>query len=76
MGPSMYLYEKVREEHYQDLRRETEKRRLLAHLPRQDRQSRALEDNLMLKAGPAELSALENVSACCSALYKNPESTQ
>lgn len=34
MGPHMYLYEKAREGHSQDLRREAEKRRLLAHLPR------------------------------------------
>ena len=35
MGPNMYLYQKAREEHYQDIRREAEKRRLLARLPRQ-----------------------------------------
>ncbi len=34
MGPNMYLYEKAREAHYQDLLREAEKRRLLARLPR------------------------------------------
>lgn len=34
MGLNMYLYEKAREAHYQDLRREAEKRRLLARLPR------------------------------------------
>ena len=34
MGPNMYLYEKAREAHYQDLLREAEKRRLLAQLPR------------------------------------------
>lgn len=34
MGPNMYLYEKEREAHDQALRREAEKRRLLAHLPR------------------------------------------
>jgi hypothetical protein len=33
MGPNMYLYEKARETHCQDLRREAEKSRLLAHLP-------------------------------------------
>jgi hypothetical protein len=33
MGPNMYLYEKAREAHCQDLRREAEKSRLLAHLP-------------------------------------------
>jgi len=32
MGPNMYLYEKAHEEHDQDLRREAEKRRLLALL--------------------------------------------
>ncbi len=34
MGPNMYLYEKACEALDQDLRREAEKRRLLAHLPR------------------------------------------
>ncbi len=34
MGPNMYLYEKAREAHEQDLLHEAEKRRLLAHLPR------------------------------------------
>ena len=34
MGPNMYLYEKAREVHYQDLLREAEKERLLAQLPR------------------------------------------
>lgn len=34
MGPNMYLYEKVREAHYQDLQREMAESRLLAHLPR------------------------------------------
>ncbi len=34
MGPNMYLYEKAREAHDQDLRREAEKRRRLSHLPR------------------------------------------
>jgi len=33
----MYLYEKAREAHNQDLRREVEKRRLLAHVPRHRR---------------------------------------
>jgi len=33
----MYLYEKAREVHYQDLRREAEKERLLAQLPRHRR---------------------------------------
>jgi hypothetical protein len=33
MGPNMYLYKKAREVHCQDLRREAEKIRLLAHLP-------------------------------------------
>ncbi len=37
MGPNMYLYEKAREVHNQDLRRETETRRLLARLPRHRR---------------------------------------
>ncbi len=34
MGPNMYLYEKAREAHYQDLQREMAENRLLAHLPR------------------------------------------
>ena len=33
MGPNLYLYEKAREVHYQDLRREAEKRRWLAPQP-------------------------------------------
>jgi hypothetical protein len=37
MGPHMYLYEKAREVHYQDLRRQAEKERLLAQLPRHRR---------------------------------------
>ncbi|HET8853017.1 MAG TPA: hypothetical protein VFN02_10865 [Ktedonobacteraceae bacterium] len=37
MGDNMYLYEKAWEVHYQDLLRETEKRRLLARLPRHRR---------------------------------------
>jgi hypothetical protein len=37
MGPNMYLYEKAREVHYQDLRREAEKERLLAQLPQHRR---------------------------------------
>ena len=34
MDPNMYLYEKAREAHYQDLRRKVEARRLLKSLPR------------------------------------------
>jgi hypothetical protein len=34
MGPHMYLYEKAREVHSQDLLRQAEKERLLAQLPR------------------------------------------
>ena len=34
MGPNMYLYEKAREVHYQDLRREMAENRRLLHLPR------------------------------------------
>lgn len=34
MGPHLYLYEKAREVHYQDLRRESEKERLLRSVPR------------------------------------------
>jgi hypothetical protein len=37
MGSNMYLYEKAREAHYQDLRREMAESRLLAHLPRHRR---------------------------------------
>lgn len=37
MVPNLYLYEKAREAHYQDLLRETEKRRLLARLTRHRR---------------------------------------
>ena len=37
MGPNMYLYEKAREAHYQDLRREMEVRRLLSRLPQHRR---------------------------------------
>jgi hypothetical protein len=37
MGFNMHLYEKAREEYYQDLRREAEQNRLLAHLPRHHR---------------------------------------
>jgi hypothetical protein len=34
MGPNMYLYEKAREAHYQDLQREMAENRRLSHLPR------------------------------------------
>ena len=34
MDPNMYLYEKAREAHDQDLQREMAESRLLAHLPR------------------------------------------
>ena len=37
MDSRIYLYEKAREAHYQDLLREAEKRRLLAQLPRHRR---------------------------------------
>jgi hypothetical protein len=33
MGPHMYLYEKAREVHYQDLRRQVDKGQLLEQLP-------------------------------------------
>ena len=33
MGPNMYLYEKAREAHCHDLRREAEKIRMLSQLP-------------------------------------------
>jgi hypothetical protein len=55
MGPNMYLYEKVREAHDQDLRREAEKRRLLAHLPRHrwsmSRRTAGQLGELLLKLG-------------------------
>ena len=34
MGPNMYLYEKAREAHHQDLQREMAESRRLSHLPR------------------------------------------
>ncbi len=34
MGSNMYLYEKAREAHYQDLQREMAESRLREHLPR------------------------------------------
>ena len=34
MGPNMYLYEKAREVHYQDLRCKMAESRRLSHLPR------------------------------------------
>ena len=37
MGPHMYLYEKAREVHCQDLLRQAEKERLLKQLPRRHR---------------------------------------
>ena len=37
MGPHMYLYEKAREVHSQDLLRQAEKERLLKQLPRHRR---------------------------------------
>lgn len=37
MAPNVYLNEKVRQAHYQDLLREAEKQRRLAHLPRYHR---------------------------------------
>lgn len=55
MGPNMYLYEKAREAHEQDLRREAEKRRRLSHLPRHrwSRSRRAVGKlgELLLKLG-------------------------
>ena len=37
MGPNIYLYEKAREAHCQDLLYEAEKKRRLSRLPRHDR---------------------------------------
>ena len=55
MGPNMYLYEKAREAHEQDLRREAEKRRLLAQLPRHrwsmSRRAAGKLGELLLKLG-------------------------
>jgi hypothetical protein len=55
MGPNMYLYEKAREAHEQELRREAEKRRLLAHLPRHrwsmSRRAAGKLGELLLKLG-------------------------
>ena len=53
MGPYIYLYEKAREVHYQDLRREMAASRRLSHLPRH-RLSRRLAGKLgvlLLKLG-------------------------
>ena len=45
MGSNMYLYEKAREVHYQDLQREMAEKRKLSHLPRH-RLSRRLAGKL------------------------------
>jgi hypothetical protein len=45
MGPNMYLYEKAREDHSQDLRREMVERRKLPYLP-QHRLSRRVAGKL------------------------------
>ncbi len=45
MGSNMYLYEKAREAHYQDLKREMAESQLLEHLPRH-RLSRRVADSL------------------------------
>ena len=53
MGPNIYLYEKAREVHSQDLRREMAASRRLSHLPRH-RLSRRLAGKLgvlLLKLG-------------------------
>jgi hypothetical protein len=55
MGPNMYLYEKAREAHEQELRREAEKRRRLSHLPRHrwsmSRRAAGKLGELLLKLG-------------------------
>ena len=55
MGPNMYLYEKAHEEHDLELRREAEKRRLLAHLPQHrwsvSRRAAGRLGELLLKLG-------------------------
>ena len=66
MGPNMYLYEKAREAHYQDLQREMAENRLLAHLPRH-RLSRRVAGKLgvlLLKLG----SRLKQFEQSCTAL--------
>jgi len=53
MDSNMYLYEKAREAHYQDLQREMAESRLLEHLPRH-RLSRRVAGSLgvlLLKLG-------------------------
>lgn len=64
MSNNMYLYEKAREVYYQDLRREMERRRLLARLPQQSMGRRAAGTLglLLLKAG-AWLKQFEQPSA-------------
>jgi hypothetical protein len=55
MGPNIYLYEKARETHEQELRREAEKRRMLSQLPRQrwsmSRRAAGKLGELLLKLG-------------------------
>ncbi len=53
MGPNMYLYEKARESHYQDLQREIAESRLLANLPRHPLSRRVAGSlgELLLKLG-------------------------
>jgi hypothetical protein len=53
MATNMYLYEKAREVHYQDLQREMAENRLLAHLPRHrlSRQAASKLGVLLLKLG-------------------------
>jgi hypothetical protein len=60
MSPNMYLYEKAREAHYQDLQREMAESRLRAHLPRHhvSRRVAGKLGVLLLKLG-AELKRFE-----------------
>ena len=69
MGPIMYLYEKAREAHYQDLQCEIAESRFLAHLPRR-RLSRRVAGSLgmlLLKLG----SRLERFEQSHTALNKH-----
>ena len=71
MGHNMYYYEKAREEHDRDLRREAERRRLLAQLPRhrwsKSRRAAGQLGELLLKLG-TWLKQLEQLEQSPSAL--------
>jgi len=63
MGPNMYLYEKAREVHYQDLQCEIAESRRLSHLPRRPLSRRAAGSLgvLLLKLG-TQLKQFERAS--------------